>query len=78
MFLASEKPVEFVPRGPEDVQAAEQATKFINYKFQQHNGYKLLNDVFQDAMVKKTGIAYVYYDEEMETEIQTYLKLNGR
>jgi len=76
IFLTNEKPVEFVPRGPEDVQAAEQATSYISYKFQQHNGYRVLNDVFQDAMVKKTGIAYVYYNEEMETEIHTYTNLS--
>lgn len=76
VFLASEKPVEFVPRGPEDAQAAEQATSFINFKFQQLDGYKLINDVFQDAMVKKTGIAYVYYDDRVKTEIQTYTGLN--
>ncbi|MEK9977268.1 MAG: hypothetical protein VW689_05405, partial [Gammaproteobacteria bacterium] len=76
VFLASEKPVEFVPRGPEDAQAAEQATSFISFKFQQLDGYKLINDVFQDAMVKKTGIAYVYYDDRVKTEIQTYTGLN--
>ena len=76
VFLASEKPVEFVPRGPEDAQSAEQATSFINFKFQQLDGYKLINDVFQDAMVKKTGIAYVYYDDRVKTDIQTYTGLN--
>lgn len=76
VFLASEKPVEFVPRGSEDVQAAEQATQFINYKFQQHNGYTLINDVFQDALVKKTGIAYVYYNESMDQETHTLTGLS--
>lgn len=75
VFLSSEKPVEFSPRGPEDVKVAEQATNFISYKFQQQNGYKLLNDVFQDALVKKTGIAYVYYDDKEETEIETFENL---
>lgn len=75
VFLTSEKPVEFVPRGAEDVATAEQATAFINYKFQQHDGYRLLNDVFQDALVKKAGIAYVYYDKRQETEIHTYTGL---
>lgn len=75
VFLSSEKPVEFSPRGPEDVKVAEQATNFISYKFQQQNGYKLLNDVFQDALVKKTGIAYVYYDNKEETEIETFENL---
>ena len=76
VFLANDKPVEFVPRGPEDVMAAEQATQFISYKFQQHDGYKLINDVFQDALVKKVGIAHVYYDESMRSEIHTYTGLD--
>ena len=52
VFLSTENVVEFVPRMPEDVQVCEQMTKFANYKFMQNNGYRLLNDVFQDAMVK--------------------------
>ena len=75
IFLTSEKPVEFVPRGPEDVASAEQATNYVSYKFQQHNGYRVLNDVFQDAMVKKAGIAYVYYNEDVDTEIHTFTNL---
>ena len=76
VFLSNDKPVEFVPRGPEDVAAAEQATRFISYKFQQHNGYRLINDVFQDALVKKMGIAYVYYDDKVKSEIHTFTDLN--
>ena len=76
VFLANDKPVEFVPRGPEDVAAAEQATQFISYKFQQHEGYRLINDVFQDALVKKAGIAHVYYNEAMKAEIHTFTNLS--
>ena len=76
VFLSSEKPVEFSPRSEEDVKVAEQATNFISYKFQHCNGYKLLNDVFQDALVKKTGIAYVYFDDKEETEIETFENLS--
>lgn len=75
VFLSSEKPVEFSPKSEEDVKVAEQATNFISYKFQQQNGYKLLNDVMQDALVKKTGIAYVYFDDKEETEIETFENL---
>ena len=76
VFLASEKPVEFVPRGPDDAKASEQATTFISFKFQQLDGYRLINDVFQDALVKKTGIAYVYYDDRVKQDIQTYTGLS--
>ena len=76
VFLATDKPVEFAPRGPEDVAAAEQATQFINYKFQQHDGYRVLSDVMQDALVKKAGIAYCYYDETRKAEIHTFTGLS--
>jgi hypothetical protein len=54
---------------PEDVKVCEQMTKFANYKFMQNDGYRLLNDVFQDAMVKKTGIAKVMYEDITKSEI---------
>src|SRR6056300_481954 len=75
VFLSNDNAVEFVPRMPEDVQAAEQMTKYANYKFMQNNGFRLLNDVFQDAMVKKCGVAKVMYDDKTETEITTHTGL---
>jgi len=76
VFLSTENPVEFVPRMPEDVAIAEQMTKYANYKFQQNNGYRMLNDVFQDAMVKNCGIAKVMYEDKTESETFTYTGLN--
>tara|TARA_Y100001978_G_scaffold56178_1_gene50497 strand:+ start:4074 stop:6167 length:2094 start_codon:yes stop_codon:yes gene_type:complete len=76
IFLSNSKPVEFVPKGPEDVALAEQATSYISYQFEKHNGFKVLSDVFQDALVKKTGIAYVYYKDMTEQEIHTYNNLS--
>lgn len=76
VFLSSENAVEFVPRMPEDVEACAQMTRYANYKFMQNNGYRLLNDVFQDAMVKKTGIAKVYYQDKTKAEIVTMTGLS--
>lgn len=73
VFLSNDNAVEFVPRMPEDVQAAEQMTKYADYKFMQNNGFRLLNDVFQDAMVKKCGIAKVMFEDKSETKIYTCL-----
>ena len=69
VFLSTENVVEFVPRMPEDIDVCEQMTKYANYKFMQNNGYRLLNDVFQDAMVKKTGIAKVMFEDTTKNEI---------
>ena len=76
VFLSTENPVEFVPRMPEDVQIAEQMTKYANYKFQQNNGYRMLNDVFQDAMVKKCGVAKVMFDDKYRSEVYTVTGLS--
>jgi hypothetical protein len=75
IFLTNDKFVEFQPRNAEDVALAEQMTSYIGYKFQQQDGYRILNDVLQDAMVKKAGIALAYFDESEEQEIHTFTGL---
>ena len=69
IFLQTDKPVEFVPAGPEDVQFAEQATKYMHYVFKQNDGYRVLSDVFHDAQVKKQGVVKVYWDESEEQDV---------
>lgn len=76
VFLSTDKPVEYVPRGPEDVQAAEQATEYMHYVFNEQNGYRVLNDAFHDAMVKKVGIVKVYWDTYQEQETYDFQDLN--
>lgn len=76
VFLSSTKPVEYIPTGPEDVMIAQQATDYAHWLFQQCNGYRVLSDVFQDALVKRMGIAKAYYETTDRAEIYTYTGLN--
>lgn len=76
VFLAADTPVEFTPKGPEDVASAEQATRYIAAKFDELGGYRKLVDVFQDALVKKNGFLKVYFDERQEVEIHEYTELS--
>lgn len=75
VFLQSERPAEFVPCSPQAVAGAEQATKYAQYVFDRNNGFNILNSVFHDALIKKTGIAKVYYDETVDLEIDEYSDL---
>ncbi len=75
-FLQSDNAVEYIPMGPEDVQFAEQATKYINYKFEVLKGYKVLYDAFHDALLKKNGIVKVYWDTSVDAETFTFNNLN--
>mgnify|MGYP005989229931 CR=1 FL=1 len=76
VFLNTDKPVEYVPRGTEDVVMAEQATKYMHYQFNELNGYRVLNDAIHDALVKKVGVVKVYYDSYQEQEIYDFQDLN--
>jgi len=72
VFLSSENPVEYVPSSQEDVKMAEQATKYVHWRFSELNGYRLLNDVIHDALVKKTGILKIWWEDNTEAEIHSF------
>lgn len=75
VFLQSGDPVEFVGRTPQGQQAAKQATSYAKYVFERNNGFSVLSDVFDDALVKKVGIAKVYFDETETVEVDEYTGL---
>lgn len=75
VFLQSDKPVEFIPNTPQAVMGADQATKYAKYIFERNNGFRILSDVFHDALIKKVGVAKVYYDEVPEVQIDEYSDL---
>lgn len=76
VFMSTARPVEFIPKGPEDVAFAEQATDYMHYVFNQNDGFRVLNDAFHDALVKKQGIVKVYWDTRYRTETYSYTDLN--
>ena len=76
VFLSTARPVEFMPHGAEDVAMAAQATDYVHYEFQRSNGYRVLNDAFHDALIKKQGIVKAYWEEMPEAEIYTYTNLS--
>ena len=61
IFTGGDQILEFVPRGAEDVAAAEQATDLVNYIFYQENpGFRILHDAIKDALILKTGVLTWY------------------
>lgn len=68
VFLSNQNFVQFVPRGPQEVQQAETATRYVHSEFTEKNGYRIINDAFHDALLKKAGIVKVYWDDYTESE----------
>ena len=76
-FFGTKKIVEFVPKGPEDIEVAQQQTDYINYVIQQKNrGFQVLYDVFKDALVRKTGFVKVFWDDSVTATTHEYTNID--
>ena len=76
VFMSTTKPVEYMPKQPDDTALAEQATSFMHHEFQRLNGYRVLNDAIHDALVKKQGIIKAYYKRYPKAKIYTSTDLS--
>jgi hypothetical protein len=77
VFFSTENVVEFVPRGPEDVKFAQQATDYVNYIYQNDNsGFLTTYAIFKDALVRKCGIAKFYWTDDEKVQIDDYTGLD--
>ena len=68
VFFGGKKIMQFTPKGPEDIQMAEQCSSYINNLIleQQPNFFTTLMTVFKDALIRRTGVLK-YWWEETET-----------
>ena len=66
-FASGDEIVKFDPQGPEDVRAADVATKYSSYVvFRQNNGYSVFSSVIHDGLTARAGIAKVYWEEKAD------------
>jgi len=76
IFVGSDEVAKFNPVGPEDVQAAEQETDYINHVFMQLNpGFLILYSFIKDALLQKNGFVKTFWEETTEEERETYYSL---
>ena len=77
IFTSSDQVLEFIPKGAEDVEAAEQATDLINYIFMQENsGFRVLHDAIKDGLLLKTGVLTWYKLDDEKVEYYSYSNLS--
>tara|TARA_R110000824_G_scaffold130712_1_gene292670 strand:- start:336 stop:2354 length:2019 start_codon:yes stop_codon:yes gene_type:complete len=77
IFTAGDRVVKFEPEGPEDEDAAEQATKYVNHVFyKQNNGFMILYNLFLDALINKVGIVKHYWEELDKVTSEEYSNLS--
>lgn len=70
-FVSAEEVVSFEPRGPEDVDQAEQATEYVNYVINCDNdGFILFHNWFKDALLTKVGVVKCWWEDKTRQEPQ--------
>jgi hypothetical protein len=73
IFCGGDEVVKFDPVGPEDEDAADQETDYVNHVFMQKNpGFIVLYSFIKDALLSKVGIVKVWWEEEEKQSREEY------
>jgi hypothetical protein len=76
IFTTEDNLVSFDPVGPEDIDAAEQESDYVNYVFfKQNPAFLILYTWFFDALVQKNGIVKAWWDESEQVTTERYCGL---
>lgn len=71
VFASSDDIVRFEPQGPEDEQAAEQATDFCNWIWNRdNNGFLNLHTWTKDALLSRVGTVKAWWEDEPKTRTE--------
>jgi hypothetical protein len=76
-FTACDDAVIFDPVGPEDTDAAQQETDYVNHVFYKKNhGFLILYQFIKDALLQKNGITKSFWEEIDHEEREEYFGLS--
>ena len=77
LFAGTDKVVEFQPTLPQDKVPAKQATDYVNYVFRRQNpGFQILYTWFKDALMQKTGVLKVWWEDREDAAREVYTGLS--
>jgi hypothetical protein len=73
VFAGGDEVVKFEPVGPEDVEAAQQETDYVNHVFMNRNpGFMVLYSIIKDALLQKVGICKVWWEKKEKYQRESY------
>ena len=77
-FFGSKQIMQFTPRGPEDVEMAQQATDYINHIIleENQNSFSHFYAAFKDCLIKRTGILKYWYEKTENVSTSKYTGLD--
>lgn len=74
IFTGGEDVASFQPIGPQDEEAAEQETDYVNHVVMVENdGFKILYAAFKDALTVKRGIFKWWWEDDVQPHEETFV-----
>lgn len=74
IFCGGDEVVKFSPVGPDDEEAAQQESDYINHvMMQQNEGFIVIYSFAKDALLSKNGIVKIHWEVTEDEERETYL-----
>ena len=76
VFTQGDDIIRAEPQGPGDEETAKVITQYLNHIFYRDNpGFAVLNMWFKDALLQKNGVVKVWWDDEKDTQTESYENL---
>lgn len=76
-FVGGDRVVMFNPRGPEDEEAAQQETDYVNFvAMERNNGFVVLNSAVKDALLLRNGYVKCGWTKRDDVTIEKYQGLS--
>ncbi len=73
VFCGGDQVVSFAPHGPEDMQAAEQESEYINHiATEKNNWFEIWYSWCHDALLQRVGYVLAYWDEKNDRTKEEY------
>jgi hypothetical protein len=79
-FFGSERVVEFMPRQPEDVLSAQQATDYVNQVVlaQDNPAFSICYNAIKDSLVKRVGVIRVDWERREQVSYEEFTGLDDQ
>lgn len=76
LFLAGDEVAKFTPTGPEDIEASEQESAYINRTLNEKNdAFTIFAGWLHDALIQKNGYVIAHWEDEDRTAEERYVGL---
>jgi hypothetical protein len=78
IFLGTDAPCEFKPRGAEDVELAKQMTEAVQYYIREENdGYLTFDNTFDNALLRRIGYVKAWFEDVDQVSAEKYSGLDA-